>query len=461
MCESAQRQPQLHLKHAWSNPEDDDRDRGVCPDRGDVPDRVDPVTHYLRTFEHLAPTDTAAPPRRPRRRIWIALPLLAVLALVMLRRPHQEPPPASETMKRGGAPRIALAPSEQQAPAVDAPPVRVVEQQGPKLIEKLLAEKFGTLPKAPVAPARQPEPPAIAAPKQAPPPIPQVAETSQIPDKSQRAEKPPVEKPVMVATAPPRLTPPLFPSRPAEPASARPEPTAPKPVPPASKPTAKPEPPTAKPQVVAKSEPPAVKPQAVAKPEVAKKPEPKAPTTARVEEQPVVVARAEPARPVEALEQRPIAVIERPVPAPVPVQPAVRPSAPQAESAPVEAERVAAAVRTQTSRPSGPSHDAVRGLLDRYAAAWRGHDVDTLRAIGQVTNDGQANALRQYFANVRDLQVEVRVLDIRSEGDRATVRFTRRDTFRDPTGREVAKESPPIEKDVVTTPQGLRFAPAS
>jgi hypothetical protein len=90
-----------------------------------------------------------------------------------------------------------------------------------------------------------------------------------------------------------------------------------------------------------------------------------------------------------------------------------------------------------------------------------GHDVDTLRAIGQVTNDGQADALRQYFANVGNLQVEVRVIDIRADGDRATVRFTRRDTFRDPTGREVAKESPPIEKIVVMTPQGLRFVPAS
>jgi hypothetical protein len=123
-------------------------------------------------------------------------------------------------------------------------------------------------------------------------------------------------------------------------------------------------------------------------------------------------------------------------------------------------ERIAA-VRTPPPNPPGPSHDAVRVLLDRYAAAWRGHDVDTLRAIGQVTNDGQASALRAYFANVGDLEVEVRVLDIRSDGDRATVRFTRRDRFRDPAGREIAKESPPIEKNVVTTPQGLRFAPSS
>jgi hypothetical protein len=43
------------------------------------------------------------------------------------------------------------------------------------------------------------------------------------------------------------------------------------------------------------------------------------------------------------------------------------------------------------------------------------------------------------------------VLDIRSEGDRATVRFTRRDRFRDPAGRLVTQESPPIEKRVVRT----------
>jgi hypothetical protein len=178
-----------------------------------------------------------------------------------------------------------------------------------------------------------------------------------------------------------------------------------------------------------------------------------------VQERPVEVPRVEVAQPAERAER---------VAATAPAPPVVVASVPRAEpantasagSASADVERIAA-VRTPPPNPPGPSHDAVRVLLDRYAAAWRGHDVDTLRAIGQVTNDGQASALRAYFANVGDLEVEVRVLDIRSNGDRATVRFTRRDRFRDPAGREIAKESPPIEKNIVTTPQGLRFAPSS
>jgi len=51
------------------------------------------------------------------------------------------------------------------------------------------------------------------------------------------------------------------------------------------------------------------------------------------------------------------------------------------------------------------------------------------------------------------------VLDIQNDGDRSTVRFTRRDRFRDPTGRMITQESPPIEKHVVRAPDGLRFEP--
>jgi hypothetical protein len=369
-----------------------------------------------------------------------------MLAFVVVRRPHQETPSTPAAAERDTAPRIALAPSEPQQGTGEAPPAQIVERQGPKLIERMLAEKFGTPPaKPPVAAPRTPEPPA--------PP--------------QAAEKPPqVEEkpPLVIATAPPRLTQPLTSPRPAAGATAAISP--PTPERPAAKPAAKPEP---KSQAITKPEPRTAKRQAAPtperqarKPETATRPEPEAPKPARVEERPVVVASTEVARPVEAAgERQPTAVIERPVAVPVATQRAVVASAADGEPPPVEAERVAAVVPTAPAHPSGPSHDAVRGLLDRYAAAWRRHDVDTLRAIGQVTNDGQANALRQYFASVRDLEVEVRVLDIRSDGNRATVRFTRRDTFRDPTGREIAKESPPIEKDVVTTPQGLRFAPAS
>jgi hypothetical protein len=103
----------------------------------------------------------------------------------------------------------------------------------------------------------------------------------------------------------------------------------------------------------------------------------------------------------------------------------------------------------------------VRAFLDRWAAAWRAHDVGTLRALGQVRTEAQANALRGYFATARDLDVEVNLLDVRPAADGATVRFTRRDRFRDPTGRLVLKESPPIEKEIVRDGRRLRFASSS
>jgi hypothetical protein len=119
-----------------------------------------------------------------------------------------------------------------------------------------------------------------------------------------------------------------------------------------------------------------------------------------------------------------------------------------------------AARTTPTTAPSRPTGvEDVRNLLDRYAAAWRRRDVDELRRIGQVKSDKQAAALDEYFASVKDFDVQVKILDVVPEGEGWTVRFTRRDSFRDPTGELVSKESPTIEKQVVRTPDGLRFAP--
>lgn len=84
-----------------------------------------------------------------------------------------------------------------------------------------------------------------------------------------------------------------------------------------------------------------------------------------------------------------------------------------------------------------------------------------LRRIGQVTSDGQAAELARYFGKIGDLDVDVQVIEIRPEGDGATVRFTRRDRFRDPTGRAVTQQSPPIQKRVVRGADGLRFEPAA
>jgi hypothetical protein len=120
-------------------------------------------------------------------------------------------------------------------------------------------------------------------------------------------------------------------------------------------------------------------------------------------------------------------------------------------------------------RPAGPVETArppeqlardeeIRRWLDRYATAWRTHDVEMLRRMGQVTSEREAQALRAYFDRVSDLDVELNVISLRDDGDRTTVVFTRRDRFRDPAGRLVLKESPALEKEIIRTPDGLRFA---
>jgi hypothetical protein len=71
------------------------------------------LTHYLRTFEHLAPSEKVAPPHRRRRRTWLVLPLVAVLAFWMWPSARKEPPSREQQAKRA-APRIALAPTQPQ-----------------------------------------------------------------------------------------------------------------------------------------------------------------------------------------------------------------------------------------------------------------------------------------------------------------------------------------------------------
>jgi hypothetical protein len=103
----------------------------------------------------------------------------------------------------------------------------------------------------------------------------------------------------------------------------------------------------------------------------------------------------------------------------------------------------------------------VEAFFERYTAAWRQRDAAELRRMGHVTTDAQEAALRDYFGRVRDLDVQIQVLSVVPMGDRCTVRFTRRDTFRNPSGRLVSQETPPLDKDIVRTRGGLRLAPVS
>jgi len=143
------------------------------------------------------------------------------------------------------------------------------------------------------------------------------------------------------------------------------------------------------------------------------------------------------------------------VPAPAPAPAATPPAESKPAAAPAPGPQASVA-----PGPPAPDEDGVRGFLDRYAAAWHAHDVDTLRRLGQVTTDEQARTLRDYFAKVGDLEVEIHLVGARVDGERTIVRFTRRDRFKDPLGRTISKESPPIERVLVMTPDGFKFASA-
>ena len=154
-----------------------------------------------------------------------------------------------------------------------------------------------------------------------------------------------------------------------------------------------------------------------------------------------------------------INVVPASIPAPA-AAPAAAPPAGASPPKPVASTPEHESLASVAPAPPGPDEQGVRSFLERYAAAWRAHDVDTLRRLGQVTTDEQARTLREYFAKVQDLDVEVHLVEVRADGERTVVRFTRRDRFRDPLGRVISKESPPIERTLVTTPEGFRFGNA-
>ena len=68
----------------------------------------------------------------------------------------------------------------------------------------------------------------------------------------------------------------------------------------------------------------------------------------------------------------------------------------------------------------------------------------------------QTKALQKYFAAVKDLEVDVKLVALGPAGEHTRVRFTRCDRFRDPGGELVSAETP-VEMDVERTADGLRF----
>lgn len=84
---------------------------------------------------------------------------------------------------------------------------------------------------------------------------------------------------------------------------------------------------------------------------------------------------------------------------------------------------------------------AIRALLHRYAAALQARSVDQVASLQPGLTAADREKLANYFANARDLRVQISDVDVLREGDEAVASFTRRDQFTDEkTGQPRALE---------------------
>jgi hypothetical protein len=110
------------------------------------------------------------------------------------------------------------------------------------------------------------------------------------------------------------------------------------------------------------------------------------------------------------------------------------------------------------TRTTSLADEEVRRWLDEYARAWSRKDMAALRRMGQVRTPEEVEKLERYFRSISDIHVEVKVVDVKIQGDRAAVEFERTDTVTDPSGRRQELRLPRLKKEIERTPQGLRFA---
>lgn len=137
----------------------------------------------------------------------------------------------------------------------------------------------------------------------------------------------------------------------------------------------------------------------------------------------------------------------------------VRPSTSVAAARPSPSPTVRTTSAPPDAEPEARLDEAeVRAWLEEYAHAWSRKDVAALQRMGQVRSVDEAERLERYFGSIGALHVEVRVLALHVEGERAAVHFERVDTVTDPTGRRQELRLPPLYKQIERTPEGLRFA---
>jgi hypothetical protein len=129
------------------------------------------------------------------------------------------------------------------------------------------------------------------------------------------------------------------------------------------------------------------------------------------------------------------------------------------EPTPPAADDVVSPARVEPAPEPPPSlaEADVHRWLEEYARAWSRKDLGALRRMGQVRSAAEAARLERYFESIGELEVNVHVVALHVDGERASVEFERVDTVTDPSGRRQQLRLPPIRKQIERTPDGLRF----
>lgn len=129
------------------------------------------------------------------------------------------------------------------------------------------------------------------------------------------------------------------------------------------------------------------------------------------------------------------------------------------DTRPVEAQEAPTQLAKETASTTLPRtmQADVRAWMAEYASAWSRKDVAALREMGQIRTASEVEKLEQYFRSVGELRVDVQILSVKVDGDRAQVEFERTDTITDLQGRKQELKLPPITKEIERTSDGLRF----
>lgn len=90
----------------------------------------------------------------------------------------------------------------------------------------------------------------------------------------------------------------------------------------------------------------------------------------------------------------------------------------------------------------------IQKWLQEYKKAWEKGDIETLKELGHISSEKEANKLRQHYLYVHDVRVSIReeVIEVNSDNSQAIVSFVRADEWTDERGNRQKKVLPRIIK---------------